>query len=69
MKIPYSKDVVNDEPPSFEKGDLPWANPGIEPHESAIPEDPGMKASNPTTPEEYNKATPYKPKQGSGYTS
>ncbi len=68
--IPYSKDVVNSGPPSFQSGANPFENEGIQPHESAIPEDPGMKASNPCTPEEMSKATPYRaPKAGSGYTS
>lgn len=67
--VPYNRDVVNQGPPSFESGANPMENIGIQPHESAIPEDPGMKASNPCTPEEMSKATPYKGSKGSGYTS
>ncbi len=69
MKIPYSKDVVNDACPSANKGTNPWDNPGIQPHESAVPDVPGDKAMNPVAPELFSKSAAYKPaKSGSGYT-
>ena len=51
----------------FDKGTLPWSNPGIEPHEKAIPETSGENASNPAAAHETSKGQPFGA-GGSGYT-
>lgn len=67
MKIKTNFDVVNSEPPSADKGTLPWDNPGIDPYEKAIPETPGEKAVNSTEPDMINKGPTIKRGDGNDY--
>lgn len=67
MKIDKSKDIAMQEAPMCSKGTNPWDNAGIMPHEKAIPDTPGQKATNDTSAESFSSAQPFKTK-GSGYT-
>lgn len=69
MKIPKDFDVVNKPAPAADKGTAMWDNPGIKPHEKAVPDTPGENATNDVTRREINKAQPFKGKGVSGYTS
>lgn len=67
MHISKSMDVVNSPAPGFAKGTSMEANPGIQPHEKAIPDTPGEKATNDVTRHSSNKAQPFKGGGVSGY--
>lgn len=70
MKIPKDFDVVGKDPPNFDKGTNPFDNPQIQPSTGPVPETPGEKASNSTSPEMISKGQPFAEsrKGGAGYT-
>jgi len=68
MKIPKNFDVVYKPSPAADKGTPFGSYDGINPHEKAIPETPGEKASNDPSGYEMSKGQPFGP-GGSGYTN
>lgn len=68
MKVPKNYDVVTKGPIAASKGTDSDNYKGIQPHESAVRDDPGEKASNDPSGLSTNKAQPFGA-GGSGYTS
>lgn len=68
MKIATDFDVVNKPAPSAASGTAFGSYDGINPHEKAIPECPGEKASNDPAAFSMTKAQPFG-SGGSGYTN
>jgi len=68
MNVPKNYDPLSRGPIAAEKGTNPFDNAGIKPSESAIPETPGMKASNEPKHNTMSKGQPFG-SGGTGYTS